>query len=350
MLLIAGAFAYLNRVDHDCGTTFSWVTRAMGPWAGWIGGWAITMTGVLVIGSLAEVGVRFTLLTVGLDGWAESTLAVTGLTVALILLMAWICVLRHRALRAAAERADPGPDRGAGRLRRRRALRASTATARSAGSRRRWDWLNPFGAGGAALTGGLLLGSSRTGAGSRRSTSPRRRPTRATRARPGRGPLHRILLLTYLACRVRGRRLRRHRLAGRQRRRGGGRLRAARHARPWAAGTGWCCSRSPPRRSPRPRRRSSRPPAPPCRWPGARAAAPARAHPPAAPHPGRVHLVGRRHRDRLVPRRRPGQRERALRLAHRALPADRLLLRADRPGVRRLLPPAPAARAPRTCC
>ena len=47
MALIATAFLYLNRVDPDCGTTFSWVTRAMGPWFGWIGGWAIMMTGVL---------------------------------------------------------------------------------------------------------------------------------------------------------------------------------------------------------------------------------------------------------------------------------------------------------------
>ena len=61
MALIATAFLYLNRVDQDCGTTFSWVTRAMGPWFGWIGGWAITMTGVLIIGSLADVGVRFSL-------------------------------------------------------------------------------------------------------------------------------------------------------------------------------------------------------------------------------------------------------------------------------------------------
>ena len=65
MALIATAFLYLNRVDQDCGTTFSWVTRAMGPWFGWIGGWAITMTGVLVIGSLADVGVRFGLYAVG---------------------------------------------------------------------------------------------------------------------------------------------------------------------------------------------------------------------------------------------------------------------------------------------
>ena len=55
MLLIASAFFYLNKVDKDCGTTFSWVTRAMGPWAGWLGGWAITMTGVLVVGSLADI-------------------------------------------------------------------------------------------------------------------------------------------------------------------------------------------------------------------------------------------------------------------------------------------------------
>ena len=66
MLLIASAFHHLNKVDQDCGTTFSWVTRAMGPWLGWIGGWAIAMTGVLVVGSLADVAVRFGMLAVGL--------------------------------------------------------------------------------------------------------------------------------------------------------------------------------------------------------------------------------------------------------------------------------------------
>ena len=54
MLLTAGAFYHLNKVDTDCGTTFSWTTRALGPWLGWLGGWAIAMTGVLVIGSLAD--------------------------------------------------------------------------------------------------------------------------------------------------------------------------------------------------------------------------------------------------------------------------------------------------------
>ncbi len=34
MFLIAGAFFYMNRADPDAGTTFSWVTRAMGPYCG----------------------------------------------------------------------------------------------------------------------------------------------------------------------------------------------------------------------------------------------------------------------------------------------------------------------------
>jgi amino acid transporter len=150
MLLIAGAFAALNRVDPDCGTTFSWVSRAMGPWAGWIGGWAITMTGVLVLGSLAEVGVRFTLLAAGLDGWTESTPVVTGLTVALILLMAWICV---RGTEVSA-RLQNGLI-----LAQTAALGVFAVVALARGSfAPSWDWLNPFGSGGAALNAGLLLG------------------------------------------------------------------------------------------------------------------------------------------------------------------------------------------------
>jgi amino acid transporter len=150
MLLIAGAFAALNRVDPDCGTTFSWVSRAMGPWAGWIGGWAITMTGVLVLGSLAEVGVRFTLLAAGLDGWTESTPVVTGLTVALILLMAWICV---RGTEVSA-RLQNGLI-----LAQTAALAVFAVVALVRGSfAPSWDWLNPFGSGEAALNAGLLLG------------------------------------------------------------------------------------------------------------------------------------------------------------------------------------------------
>src|SRR5437588_2218943 len=36
MLLIASAYNYMNKADPDAGTTFAWVTRAMGPHLGWL--------------------------------------------------------------------------------------------------------------------------------------------------------------------------------------------------------------------------------------------------------------------------------------------------------------------------
>ena len=61
MLLIAAAYYYMNRADPDCGTTFSWVTRAMGPWAGWLGGWAIVVADIIVMANLAQIAGQYTL-------------------------------------------------------------------------------------------------------------------------------------------------------------------------------------------------------------------------------------------------------------------------------------------------
>ena len=66
MLLIAAAYYYLNRADPDCGTTFSWVTRAMGPWAGWIGGWAIIVADIIVMANLAQIAGLYSFLLVRL--------------------------------------------------------------------------------------------------------------------------------------------------------------------------------------------------------------------------------------------------------------------------------------------
>ena len=93
MFFIAGAFYYMNRADQDCGTTFSWVTRAMGPWFGFIGGWSICVTGVLVVGSLADVAARYTFVLLGMDSLAESRAAVIILAVAIVVLMTAICVI-----------------------------------------------------------------------------------------------------------------------------------------------------------------------------------------------------------------------------------------------------------------
>lgn len=158
MLLIASAFYYLNKVDTDCGTTFSWVTRAMGPWLGWLGGWAIAMTGVLIVASLADTGVRFGLLALGLDSAAENYWIVTILTILLVLLMTGICVLGTElsaklqnvlilaqvvSLLVFAVIA---------------LVRAVSGDSSLDSLNPSFSWLNPFGEGGAALSGGLLLG------------------------------------------------------------------------------------------------------------------------------------------------------------------------------------------------
>ncbi|MGH2962451.1 MAG: APC family permease [Solirubrobacterales bacterium] len=93
MFFIAAAFYYMNRADQDCGTTFSWVTRAMGPWFGWIGGWAIFTTGVLVIGSLADVSAFYIYRLFDLESLKNSREAVVILAVVIIVIMTAICVI-----------------------------------------------------------------------------------------------------------------------------------------------------------------------------------------------------------------------------------------------------------------
>jgi amino acid transporter len=93
MFFIAAAFYYLNRADQDCGTSFSWVTRAIGPQSGWITGWAICVTGILVIGSLADVAAYSFYDLIGAESLVEDKLAVTLLALALIAVMTTICVL-----------------------------------------------------------------------------------------------------------------------------------------------------------------------------------------------------------------------------------------------------------------
>lgn len=158
MLLIASAFFFLNKVDPDCGTTFSWVTRAMGPWWGWMGGWAIAMTGVLVIGAQADVAIRFLMLTFGQDQLATNDTLVLILTVALILLMTWICVVgtelsgRVQTVLNIAQLAAILIFAGVAAYRGIAGLGLPGAELPSL------SWLNPFSAGTAALTAGLLLG------------------------------------------------------------------------------------------------------------------------------------------------------------------------------------------------
>ena len=91
MLLVATAYYYLNRVDPDCGTTFSWGTKAFGPWVGWLGGWGIIVADVIVMANLADIAGRYSYLLVGWDSAANDKYAVMLIGVLWIAVMTWIC-------------------------------------------------------------------------------------------------------------------------------------------------------------------------------------------------------------------------------------------------------------------
>src|SRR3954470_20457174 len=93
MLLVAYAYRYFNEADPDAGTTFSWVTRAFGPGAGWVGGWAIVVADIIVMANLASIAGIYTFLLFGLDGAAENLTAVTLVGVVWIAIMTWVCYI-----------------------------------------------------------------------------------------------------------------------------------------------------------------------------------------------------------------------------------------------------------------
>lgn len=88
---IAAAYNYLNRADPDCGTTFAWVTSAIGPRSGWMAGWAVIVADVLVMPSLASIAAIYSC---DLFGYSDpSTAVVLLIGVGWIVVMTWICYI-----------------------------------------------------------------------------------------------------------------------------------------------------------------------------------------------------------------------------------------------------------------
>ncbi|MEI7744017.1 MAG: APC family permease [Chloroflexota bacterium] len=91
MLFIAAAYYYLNRADPDCGTTFSWVTRAMGPWVGWMGGWGIILADIIVMANLSEIASLYTFQLFGISNapsWAVLAIGVAWIVI--MTLITWV--------------------------------------------------------------------------------------------------------------------------------------------------------------------------------------------------------------------------------------------------------------------
>jgi len=156
ILFISAAYRYLNLADPDAGTSFAWVTRAMGPYMGWINGWAIFLADVIVMASLADIASVYTFQLVGWTSAANSTTAIIIGCVIWIVLMTWICYrgielsARIQALLLSTECLILG-------------IFSVVALINTYGNlhgsiKPEFDWFNPFALSSTALVGGILLG------------------------------------------------------------------------------------------------------------------------------------------------------------------------------------------------
>ncbi len=97
MYLIAVAYQELNKAEPDCGTTFTWASRAFGPITGWMGGWGIIAADVIVMANLAQIAGSYSFTFVGQLGFpgvadlANNVLWSTVAGLAWIAIMTWIC-------------------------------------------------------------------------------------------------------------------------------------------------------------------------------------------------------------------------------------------------------------------
>ena len=89
MLLVAFGYRELNNRMPDSGTSFTWATRAFGPWVGWMAGWGLVAATILVLSNLAGVAVDFLFLLIAQLTGQES---IAGLA-SVVWINVLVCVL-----------------------------------------------------------------------------------------------------------------------------------------------------------------------------------------------------------------------------------------------------------------
>jgi amino acid transporter len=88
MLFIALAYRNLNAVDPDCGTTFSWMTRAMGAGWGFLGGWMLIFSDIVVNANQAQIAGSYGVQLFGGTATTTETVLIGG---AFIVILTFIC-------------------------------------------------------------------------------------------------------------------------------------------------------------------------------------------------------------------------------------------------------------------
>jgi amino acid transporter len=94
MFFAAWAIKLMNKIDPDCGTSFAWAARALGPRTGWFaGGFATIAADFLAMGAYAQVAGQYVFLLAGADsiGTDPTSPWVLLVGVAFIVALTYIC-------------------------------------------------------------------------------------------------------------------------------------------------------------------------------------------------------------------------------------------------------------------
>jgi amino acid transporter len=157
MIGIAWAYKNMNKVDPDCGTTFSWMSRAMGASWGFMGGWAVLYADIVVNANQAQIAGTYGFQLFGLNAAANSTLDVTILGVLFIIVLTWIC-WKGIELSALTQQFLLGFEITTLAIFAVVALIKVYANHPKNSITVQLDWFNPFSVGIGTLLGGMLLG------------------------------------------------------------------------------------------------------------------------------------------------------------------------------------------------
>ena len=102
MILVALGYRELNNAMPDSGTSFTWATRAFGPWVGWMGGWGLIAATIIVLSNLAAVAVDFFYLMLaqvtGNDSLADLTTNLPLNILTTCIFIAGACWISYRGL------------------------------------------------------------------------------------------------------------------------------------------------------------------------------------------------------------------------------------------------------------
>jgi amino acid transporter len=98
VFFVALAYFYLNRMDPNCGASYSWVSRTLSPYIGWFGGWVQLCANVLFCAAAPLIAGAYTLQLLQSFGWISADTAGSQFWIAAVGVL-WLLFVTYMVVR-----------------------------------------------------------------------------------------------------------------------------------------------------------------------------------------------------------------------------------------------------------